>query len=563
MSIRHNNNQEIRYIKHQNLKEEARIIANYYRDLIHSYGMDCIYHKSTVDLPTEFSTVLTSNNILKQAYGYNPDIEFVLSANLITYTEVDEDIFVLDRIGIKNDQKISFYFDATEFATSFMTSLGQFKEYPIVETEVTGIIRANDNGRLYFETEISSAVLTGEVVCNTLIDINGGTAADTDETYNNELIAGSANALSASTIFIGHEKDNGANYGPYDGNPKNPKKGLVSCIVKSHSKPVFKLPVNEYIARSFSYEATDGEVSIVVYFKYDLYPDGRYKGVIQGTVLYYDLNLISTFAQKIKPNVGDIIVLDTSWGDIVYEVNEVKNQGLTSNDSLNPLVHKYIFKLAAQKRINSYEDTAPIEDATQAKLDSLTKANITDKLLINKITKFEDDREDLIYGGFTGKDYIQDNYLDTRNDRIVWDESKVYSSSIINILTFANGNSILTDGYNLYYRNIEEKVTKLTLSNSVKPKNFSGILSSLRYIKANKSNVYFQNIEGTITKLLGNDDMTIDPEFINKMETVADYDENIDGMNFYKFKNCKTLLFSTPYNLFCRLEKDSTFHLLA
>lgn len=571
MSIRHNNNQEIRYIKHQNLKEEARIIANYYRDLIHSYGMDCVYYKSSVDLPPEFTKVITSNNIMKRAYGYDPDISFNLSANLITYTEVDEDIFVLDRIGIKNDQKISFYFDATEFATAFMTSLGQFKEYPIIpiNDEITGIV--DPDGKLYFEEDFTSDVLSGTIVCNTIAELYCGTADASENTKHVKLgiadptLSADAGHPILTTVF------DGSYSGAYDiwqddslsATPElQYKEGFVPCIIKSHSKPVFKLPVNEFIARSFSYEASDGEVSIVAYFRYKLYKDGTFTGKLQGTVLYYDLNLVANYVQKIKPNVGDIIILDTSWGNIVYEVNEVKDQGITQNDNLNPLVYKYIFKIAAQKRINSYEDTAPIEDSIQEKLDNITKENISNTLFVNEISKYEDN-EDMVYGGFTGKEYIKDNYVDTRNESIIWDESKIYSGTIMNVLTFGNGNSLLTDGYDLYYKNVEERVTKLTLSKQVKPKNYNGINSSLRYIKANKGNIYFQNIDGIITKLIGNADMTIDPNFVLKMENITNDKFNEDGMNFYKFKNCKTLLFSTPYNLFCRLEKDSKFHLLA
>lgn len=45
MSVIQAHQQEIRYLKRQNLEQEARIVGNYFRDLIRSYGIDCIYYK--------------------------------------------------------------------------------------------------------------------------------------------------------------------------------------------------------------------------------------------------------------------------------------------------------------------------------------------------------------------------------------------------------------------------------------------------------------------------------------------------------------------------------------
>ena len=148
MSIRYSNTDELRYLKYDNLKQEARIIANYYHDIIHSYGMDCTYYKTSVNLPPEFNKIIKSNHTLKQAYGYDDDPDFSLSANMITYTEVDDDIFILDRLGSQNSQKVNFYFDMTDFATKFMTKLGQFKEYAFLPKSVSGYV--DENNRIIF-----------------------------------------------------------------------------------------------------------------------------------------------------------------------------------------------------------------------------------------------------------------------------------------------------------------------------------------------------------------------------------------------------------------------------
>ena len=60
---------EIRYMKRKNLDEEARIIGNYYSDLIRNYGIDCIYHKLDTKVFGDFKGIIDKNTVLKHAYG--------------------------------------------------------------------------------------------------------------------------------------------------------------------------------------------------------------------------------------------------------------------------------------------------------------------------------------------------------------------------------------------------------------------------------------------------------------------------------------------------------------
>jgi len=45
MSVLQSTQKELRYLKRKNLEQEATIVGNYYRDIIRSYGIDCIYWK--------------------------------------------------------------------------------------------------------------------------------------------------------------------------------------------------------------------------------------------------------------------------------------------------------------------------------------------------------------------------------------------------------------------------------------------------------------------------------------------------------------------------------------
>lgn len=136
MSVIQSTQPELRYTKRQNLENEARIIGNYYRDIIRSYGVDCIYHKLNTEEFGNFKKVIDKNTILKHAYGYNMDPDYSLSAHTLTYMEVENDIFQLNKFGLNPNADVNFYFENNDFACALATKLGQFKEYPIKETEI-------------------------------------------------------------------------------------------------------------------------------------------------------------------------------------------------------------------------------------------------------------------------------------------------------------------------------------------------------------------------------------------------------------------------------------------
>lgn len=535
---------ELRYLKYDNLKQEARIIANYYHDIIHSYGMDCTYYKMSVDLPPEFEKIIKSNNTLKQAYGYDDDPNFSLSCDLITYTEIDDDIFILDRIGKSNTPKVNFYFDITDFATKFMTKLGQFKEYKFNEVEISGYIDEND--KIIFETDINSEIMSAHVKCDFLTALNGGNSINGyRETFN----GGSSSAKPIVTI-------------PYNGGNSNPTaypiKGIATCLVTEHGQPKFSIPVNEYLARSFTYNAENGDVATAAYFKYSINEDRSYTGTLYATVLYYDLKTVSKFAQNIHPEVGDVISLDTSFGPQIYEITDSNNQNLT-NTGINPLVHKYIWKCEATRRIASH-DNGPMSEGMIQAHENLLKETISRNSYSNALEAYPDD-SDLIYGGFKGNTY-QESSNSSGDTGITWDESISYTNdSIVNIFNFTNGSKLITDGYNLYFKNINDQITKISTF-SEPTEDIDKLPINLRYLKADAGNIYFQNILGDYIKLVGSSDMS-DYNIDIANISYDNSDLNSTDMNFYKFSNCKTILFASQFNLFAKLENNDEFIVLA
>ena len=90
MALYQKNNREIRYMK--NLERESKIIGNYYRIIIRSYGIDVNYFKLKVPYFEEFKPVIDQNAVLRQAYGYEQNPDYSVSAEMISYMEVQDDL---------------------------------------------------------------------------------------------------------------------------------------------------------------------------------------------------------------------------------------------------------------------------------------------------------------------------------------------------------------------------------------------------------------------------------------------------------------------------------------
>ena len=55
---------------------------------------------------------------------------------MVTFAEVDADVFNLNKIGYTPNTDINLIFDSVRFACDLAPKVGQFKEYPIEENEV-------------------------------------------------------------------------------------------------------------------------------------------------------------------------------------------------------------------------------------------------------------------------------------------------------------------------------------------------------------------------------------------------------------------------------------------
>ena len=66
MAILQSKESELRYLKRKNLEQESRTIGNYYRDIIRSYGIDCVYHKLDTSFFDSFKTIVDKNTVIEK-----------------------------------------------------------------------------------------------------------------------------------------------------------------------------------------------------------------------------------------------------------------------------------------------------------------------------------------------------------------------------------------------------------------------------------------------------------------------------------------------------------------
>ncbi len=64
MAVIQSKQKDLRFLKRQNLEEEAKVIGNYYRDIIAQYGVDCNYYKIKIPYAEYFKPILDHNNVI-------------------------------------------------------------------------------------------------------------------------------------------------------------------------------------------------------------------------------------------------------------------------------------------------------------------------------------------------------------------------------------------------------------------------------------------------------------------------------------------------------------------
>ena len=555
MSVLQSTQKELRYLKRKNLEQEATIVGNYYRDIIRSYGIDCIYWKLDTGKFDELKRVIDQNTVLKQAYGYDMQPDYKISAEMVTYMEVEQDIFQLQKYGLNPNTDVNFYFDRTGFACDLATKLGQYKEYKIEEKEVVCEVPAcTDEITTYIDPETGENLGSAYVSASVFpYNIGLGYAED----FKCEMLSGKLSAM-INGYVVGEEH-------------------TVVCDPYVHTDFKVELPTNEYICRSFKNQIkTDDYLQILPFLTFkvdrnvvDVDPITKKENVkyilhgkIHGAVLFYDIMKVGKYLEMIHPEVGDVVAIDfpDDKNRETYEITECFDKQLTQ-DGISPLLHKYIWKCKARRRIDSYDNISQQEDddrrQEQMDFESFKLEEVAKKKSLYH------DNEDAAYGGYDN-DQVKYDQRQNKHEKERHDLTFIDNGQMIHIMDFACGSKLLTDGYDLLFQNAKGTYDVVAMLEHRPVVNAAVFSSNTKWLKASKDCITFTNIQGQTTKLADNDeaDTKTLQLCLNDMFNTTDDSEGINkhGDNFIKFKGCRSVLFATAYGLFAKLENSEKLY---
>ena len=343
----------VRYLKRNDLTEEAAIIGNYYRDIIQSYGVDVRYFKQDTEYPLVMNPSLSSYENL--IYGENDNTSYSMSADMIVFMEVEGDIFQVRREGTIPEDHYTMTFMIDDFSNTFSKYLGGNDEF------------------------------------NTLLNVSGEVSSYT------------------TTISSDFDIENlsGNVYKEFDFTSL-PSSGYFQPTVTKYNDFSYNIPINPYIVSPTYYLNDEPEESSSFIGEYtsslDASGNGTINTSISGSLLYTTIESLSPYQDKLKPVVGDFIKLDFPGGDNYeeYEITHVWDRQLT-DDGVNPLLHKYVYKCDIIRRVPDHEDVFGDDTFMEKPTSDLKEIMETEQCIraevSDEIDSYEDEVDD-VYGGY-------------------------------------------------------------------------------------------------------------------------------------------------------------------
>ena len=559
MSVLQSTQNEVRYLKRKALEEESRIIGNALRDQIRQYGIDCVYYKMDTKDFTNFKNIIDQNTILKRAYGYNITPNYTMSAHMITYADVQQDIFLLNKIGMNPNVEIDFNFDRIDFACALATKCGQFKEYKIKKTEY--ICEIPDS------IELSSQPYFI------------GISSISHPQYYCDMLSGSFRAEISSYEYL-----SGENF---------TDEITIICDPYEHTSFNVSFPVNDDLYRSLKYTIeNDDYLETLLKLTYRInrikVNSNSYKnilsGYVHGSILFYDIDALGKYVEMIHPSVGDIVEIDfpDDKNREKYEITDCYDKQLTQ-DGINPLLHKYIWKCKAKRYINSFEDNTPQSEADDrveemnkydmliddqvaeavSKYDQLTSYVISSSVeglstMYDNIISSREVKEDSVYGGYDG---VIDQYDKQAPTPYYEKYDFIDDGTAVDLIRFASGSRLVTDGYVLIFMNRHGDFYQITTNSFNLPNNSCIFEQNLRWLKATDSEVVFVNVEGESTAIAcdivatqGQLEFCLNSLFDKSLDDGKPLNEN--DQNYYKFKGTRTYMWSDGDHLYVKLASN-------
>ena len=552
MAVRQDSIDELRYIKRQNLEQEARVVGNYYRDLIRSYGIDCRYWKLNTSEFINFKGIIDENARLLRAYGCNVNPCYNCSADMITYMEVQTDILQLQKWGLNPSMDVTFYFDSMDFACWLATKCGQLKEYPIEETDI------------YCEVpECTSAFVEhdGEKVWLSSYEFPYELGLGWNQFYKCDMLSGKFQA-----ILTGYDPEN------------LDQEYTMVCDPYEHVDFNVKFPVNKDLYRSMKHVIeNDDYLETLLYLTYKIKKvkvgaaeDGseQFKfylvGKLHGSVLFYDTDALGKYAEMIHPMVGDVVEIDfpDDKSREKYEITECFDRQI-SQDGINPLLHKYIWKCKARRYVNAGEEGAPPASEADERIEEMHRLDQTISEEVAEDVSMYPDQEDAAYGGYDG---VIDHYDKDAPKPTHEKYDFIDDGTAIDIHRFACGSKLVTNGYELLFITGGGDAYQITTNSLELPYKHALIEQDLRWLKASDSCVAFINIEGESTKIAvdyeatnGELELCLNDLHAKSLDTTGKQ-TNKDFDNFFKFKGTRTYMWATRDSLFVKLESNKKLY---
>ena len=339
---------DLRYLKNTHLEPERLMVKEWFRDLIHNYGIDVCYfrkHLSFYEVPS---------GMANYTYGEETTSTYYLSAPMVIYCEVLSDSHLLNGFGIQTNMDIKAFCTIDDFKYQFEDLLGTLTSGFFIST-LSGQLT---NYKGYVSGSFANQDISGITSGYVEINLSGQVCADYD-------------------------------FGIVDYKPVNP---------------------NILFPNYYSYfRTTTGMIAGTWTATVDASGNGSISGDAESVIWYFtppEKNHGPGWLD-IAPQVGDFfrIQFDDSNHE-EYLINEVTNRLLTS-DGLNPLLSKYIFKMTCVRRDPSYENltdgTTPEEEKTTSKIEQNTwHENVSNNIFdyVNPVDAVDGANSDSVYGKY-------------------------------------------------------------------------------------------------------------------------------------------------------------------
>ena len=92
-----NTRNDLRYLKRNELQPVQQLQKNYYRELIHSYGVDAVYFRHNIDAFDDDIELSAKN--YDAIYGEQSNMSYWLSAPIVVFMASMGDTLLMNKLG--------------------------------------------------------------------------------------------------------------------------------------------------------------------------------------------------------------------------------------------------------------------------------------------------------------------------------------------------------------------------------------------------------------------------------------------------------------------------------